>query len=44
MDFVRIFCSYMAGISAPLVGLTKEEAAKEVAKRRGPTQDQAEAK
>ena len=41
INFVRKFIPNLAGIIAPLVALTKKEAAKEVAKRWSPEHDQA---
>ena len=41
VNFVRKFITYLAGIIAPLVALTKKEAAKEVDKRWRPKHDQA---
>ena len=41
VNFVRNFTPTLAGIVAPLVALTKKEAAKEVAKRWRPEYDQA---
>ena len=41
VDFVRKFIPNLAGVIAPLVALTKKEAAKEVAKRWRQEHDQA---